>query len=279
MTTSRLPEFRTASFFDSFHSLNTPDHPASWQEEAFQSGWKNKPDFFDTLHRFSFGTMSIGDTVVNMTVLGTEDLAHQSWKQCVTQEVIQDIDGTLQHIAKQCASIHALREISFCMSQPINPENKQPANGYAPVSISQDHETGQSFETPSGVIILFPHVVDAVHAHEPYRGVIPELSHIQGIVTHEWVHQFMAAEGTSFCDEWLSFVPGWEYIQGKYVYTAEESLPTPYCSHNPVDDFVECMTIYLWQPELLEVNHPERFFFCKEFVSFLQESAGVEEHA
>lgn len=264
--------FEQRGIREPFRVLSVPDKPASWQDPAFQAGWESKPAFFDTLQRFSLDTLSVYNEFVALTVLGTGNIEQQQRECAISEELIGTIHQTLTHIADRCGGLHALKEISFCSTQPINPENHEPANGLAPVSIQQENDTGEFFEVPSGTIILFPHATAHERAHSSYRDRFSTVSHIQGIVTHEWAHQFMAAEGMPFSLDWVQSVPGWTYQQDNgFVYTGSETPVTSYAATNPVDDFVESLTIYLWQPEYLEAQHPERFFFCQEFVTFLRQ--------
>jgi hypothetical protein len=188
-------------------------------------------------------------------------VAGKSWREYVKEDVANAIIAALEKAGSQ-VGIGLIEEISFCDEQPINPENQELANGVAPATITIDESNNELVDIPSGSILLFPNALKIT----PYRDSIPDIPHAAGIATHEWAHQFMSTENTTFFQEWIQSIHGWEQKEDKWVYRGKEPTVTAYATLNPVDDFVESMMFYVLKPEQLQQQHPGRYGFCHKFI-------------
>lgn len=261
-----MPEVLTVEQqFGRLHSLIPASEPALWQTPEFQEKWVDHPPIFDSLTRYSAGSLSIGDREIGLTFLNDETEDALDWRQHIPEDVAAEMIKTLQTIASRWGDLGALEEVSVCVKQPMNPENKEPANGYSPTAFIVDEPSQHVTEVPSGSIILFPHALKSDIGMGPYRGAIKDLPHIAGVIAHEWSHQFMSSENTELFQEWVKTVPGWKKQNDTLVAKSDQPLPTPYSYNNPTDDFVESLVLYLLKPELLQTEHPERYQFCDGF--------------
>jgi len=247
------------------HQLQLTTEPeALWQIPEFRLH-SRLPEFFFELERHTAGSIAIEDEKIVLAFLSNKNLHGQDWKKYLPQKMAADIVKTLTKIKKQWGDLGLLAEITICLKQPTNPVNQEPANGMSPTAFIEGKEANTSEEIPSGTIFLFPHSLEPKTGLGPYRGAVPEVKHLSGVITHEWAHQFMASENSPLCAEWIKNIPGWKKIKDNWVYTKPDSLPTPYSATNPVDDFVESLTLFILAPKILQTNHPERFKFCQDF--------------
>ncbi len=247
--------------------------PARWQTESFGG---TVPEELRLLRRFSAGRITVGGEFLDWTFLSERSLGGDAVEKYVARDTGRVIVTTLEKILQRMGKLGSTEEISFSLVNHLNPElGNVYADGYSPTAFQVNEDTREVREISSGSIILFPPALRP----GPYLGILESVPHVGGIISHEWAHQFMAADITgannlTLFKIWSKHISGWRPLpNGGYGYEGSELPPTPYAALNPVDDFAESLMLYILDPKRLQKMCPKRYNFCHDYATEFSKGA------
>ncbi|PIR03348.1 MAG: hypothetical protein COV60_00770 [Candidatus Magasanikbacteria bacterium CG11_big_fil_rev_8_21_14_0_20_43_7] len=255
------PEREPSDILAMLHKLNAVS-------EENMSLWHVQPDLFPVtpdVHaqtEYSAGEIPIGDKMIKITMLASRDIGNTSLSVHVDKNALIGMVRALQRLATRQEGVFALEEITISLHQPKNPNTGESANGISPTTYLP-HETDERYIEPmhSGTIILFP----AAFSTDPFRGSIADVPHIEGVLTHESAHQFVAYNEIPLAEQWRR-ATGWEGTDepGEFANTSPSEFPTLYAAVSPPEDFAESYALYVCAPERLKEISRRRYDFFEK---------------
>ncbi len=200
------------------------------------------------------GDIAIGHKMLKFSFMLTQGNERNKWQEYVSEECAEAMIHALQRIQKSSKEELFVDEIIICNVDFKNPNDQSSVNGVTLTNMEQSSEN---------TIVLFTHALSVGN----YRDELEGISHIEGVITHEYGHCLDNASGSGLQQIWVEQFP-WQYDEATYSWTYEgkkDDFVTTYAGVNPSEDLAESYAIYMIDPKMLEEKSPERKHFFDMF--------------